>query len=178
MLNVFSKFDVNITYKNIQTNECLSAGQYIPSKDVIILDKRVDKDFPVMRKIILLHEMFHSTLSQKRTNRLERLIKKFGEFKEDSLSFKTEECIAEICTMVASKKLGLLNQYTSIVIEDGIKDNYTQDMIIPWMEVVSALRYFCEDDIDFSKELDYVKKYLIEKYDMKIRSSYENNSVG
>jgi antirestriction protein ArdC len=152
-------------------------GQYVLSKDVILLDKKSIKQFPTMRKIILLHEMFHSTLCPARTNRIERLIKKLGQFKDGSNSFKMEECIAEICTMVACMKLGLLNKYTSIVIEDGIKNNYSNDMTIPWMEVVSALNYFCDDNIDFNKELKETKDYLISKYQMKIARSYESNTI-
>ena len=175
MKNLFNKFDVKIFPKNIETLGAV--GQYCSKEDIIIIDKNVVKNFPIMRKIIVLHEMFHSTLSETRTNRIERLVRKLGQYKLGSKAFKTEECIAEICTMVACKKLGLLNKYSSIVIEDGIKKNYESGMIIPWMEVVSALRYFCDDSIDFTKELAETKKYLIDVYNMKIERSYESNTV-
>jgi hypothetical protein len=176
MYNVFSKFNVKIVTDDIEPTG--SVGLYDSKRDVIVIDTTVINEFPVMQKIIILHEMFHSTFVSNRTNRIERLLKVYGNesYKENSMAFKMEECIAEICTMVACKKLGLLNKYTSIVIEDGISKNYTNDMVIPWMEVVSAVKFFCEDDISFDKELDYVKCYLIAKYEMNIRRSYDNNS--
>ena len=175
MNKLFSKFDSRIVTSNINNQGIV--GKYDPEIDTIVIDKSVMRLFPTMRKIIILHEMFHSTLPDSRTNRIERLVSKLGRFGEGTLSYKTEECIAEICTMVASKKLGILNQYSSIVIEDGLKKNYTEDMIIPWMEVVSAIRYYCDDSIDFTEELNYVKCYLKNNYNMKIRRSYDYNSI-
>jgi hypothetical protein len=170
-MNLFPNFNVNIIPSDLSKQEIV--GQYILSDDVILLDKQVMKEFPIMRKIILLHEMFHSTLCPRRTNRIERLVTNLGQYKDNSISFKMEECIAEICTMIACKKLGILNKYSSIVIEDGIKKNYTPDMSIPWSEVIASLRHFSEDDTDFTKEMDYVKGYLVAKYDMKIRRTYD-----
>lgn len=175
MNNLFSKFNVPIVSRDIESSGAV--GQYCSKEDVIIIDKNVMKSFPIMKNIIVLHEMFHSTLSSTRTNRIERLVSKLGQYKLGSESFKTEECIAEICTMIACKKLGLLNKYTSIVIEDGIKKNYNDAMIIPWMEVVSALRYFCDDSMNFDDELQYVKLYLTDKYNMKIGRSYDSSSI-
>ena len=176
MNNLFTNFNVNIIPSDLSKQSIV--GQYNPMEDVILIDKKVLTEFPVMKNIIILHEMYHSTLSSNRTNRIERLVDKLGQFKINSPSFKMEECIAEICTMVACKKLGLLNKYTSIVIEQGIQDNYTQDMVIPWMEIVTSLRYFCDESVDFTKELDYVKCYLIAKYNLKIGKSYAINSNG
>lgn len=175
MNNIFPKFNVDIIPSDLSSKQIV--GQYVLGKDVILLDKKAIREFPTMRRIILLHEMFHSTLSPRRTNRIERLVKKLGDFNDGSLSYKMEECIAEICTMVACKKLGLLNKYTTIVIEDGIVCNYDKDMTIPWMEVVSCIKHFSDDNVDFTKELDYVKCYLIAKYEMKIGRSYECNSA-
>lgn len=170
MKNIFPNFDVNVI--NYDLSDYRIVGQYNSRSDVIVLDKSLNKLSPLYRQIVLLHEMFHSTLSPKRTLRLERLISQFGQFKKGSLSYKVEECIAEICTMVACLKMGTLNPYTRLIIEEGLQDNYTKGMYIPWKEVVSCLTYFSNDDVDFTKELDFVKCYMIAKYDMNIKSSY------
>ena len=170
MKNIFPNFDVRVI--NCDLSDYRIVGQYNSRSDVIVLDKSLTKLSPLYKEVVLLHEMFHSTLNPKKTIRLERLISQFGEFQKGSLSYKVEECIAEICTMIACLKMGKLNTYTKLIIEEGIEDNYVQGMYIPWKEVVSCLTYYSNDQIDFTKELDFVKSYVIVNYAMNIKSSY------
>lgn len=150
------------------------AGQYCPHKDAILLDESINKNYPLVSHVVRLHEMFHSTSVDKRTMRITRLVDRVGPYRKDSKSYRLEECIVEICTMVALKKLGLLSPYTQIVVDDGIKRHYANDLTIPWMEVTAALRYFAEDDEDFKQEEEEVKDYMIDKFNMKIGRTYDS----
>lgn len=167
--SLFPKYNIPITFKDLGDN----AGQYWTKSDIIVLDAGLKKSMPGVAKIVFLHEMIHSTAHGSRLNRWERLEKSFDEYEPGSKSWRVEECIAEIGTMVCAMKLGMLNQYTNEIIVLGLKENYAQDLYIPWREVVSAVRYFANDDEDFSKELTFIKKSIQDVYGIRVCESYE-----
>ena len=171
---LFPKFNVPILVGNL--TEKHQVAIYDPSKDVIILDRKLQQDIPLVSYIATIHEIMHSTLLSSRTMRGERLVSKLGRYKVDSISYRTEECIAEIGTLIACMKLNLLSPYTMNIIEDGIRQHYDSDLSIPWREVVAAVRYYAEDDTDFTKELVSVKQFLIKKYRMNIKDGYEHSN--
>lgn len=145
-----------------------TVGHYDPKKDLIVLCTSLQHEFPYQRNIVKLHEIFHATGGHTRSLRMGRLDRHFGRKK-----YRVEECIAEICTMVAMKKLGILTPYSSTIPMKGIKQNYDGDIYIPWKEVVSALYMFTSKESDFSHELNIVKQYLKNTINMDIREHYE-----
>lgn len=171
---LFPKFDVKVTYRNLEK----TSGEYWYKSDFIVLDYELKKSLPGCAKIVMLHEMFHSTASNKRLLRKDRLEKNYGVFTEGSLSHRMEECIAEIATLVATMKLGLLNEYSRNVILPGLKKNYTPDMSIPVREVRAALKYFAEDSTSFEEELEEIKTYLDAYMDIKFTDTYPAEAAG
>ena len=170
---VFPKFNVNITFRDLEN----SSGEYWFKSDFIVLDNELKRSLPGCAKIVLIHEMIHSTASSKRLLRKERLEKFYGAFTEGSLAHRMEECIAEIATMVATMKLGLLNEYSRNVIIPGLKKHYTPDMCIPVREIRAALKYFAEDSISFEEEIEEVKTYLDAYMDIAFSDTYVSAEV-
>lgn len=166
---LFPKFDLPIEFKNLDD----ASGQYWFKSDIIVLDAELKTKLPGCAKIIFLHEMIHSTASTKRLMRMERLIKNLGPYIEGSLSYRMEECIAEIGCMIAAMKLGILNEYSTNVILPGLEKNYTKDMYIPIREIRAALKYFAEDNISFEEEIEEIKVYLNTTLDIKFQESYK-----
>lgn len=148
-------------------------GHYEPQLDRIVLCTTLQKDFPHHRNIIYLHEMFHGTGEKSRSYRTERLKLHFGRNRH-----RVEECIVEICTMVAMQKLNILTPFSRVIPEQGILDNYDTDIYIPWREIVSALEKFKLDEVNFGQDLTSIRKYLTSTFKLDIRDVYErtNNS--
>lgn len=170
---LFPKFDLPVIFRNLKTD----AGQYWQKSDCIVLNSELKTDLPGCAKIVLLHEMMHSTMAKKRLNRIERLVKNFDPYIEGSLSYKLEECIAEIACMVAAIKLGLFNEYSKNVILPGIKNNYNSDMYIPIREIRAAVRYFADDSVSFEEEIEETKSYLEAYMDIKFQDSYSKEKA-
>ena len=143
-------------------------GLYLYKEDKIVLCKSLEKEFPFHRKIVFLHEMFHATGGKLRSYRTERLTTAFGR-----KAYNVEECIAEICTMVAMKKLGWFTETARTIPELGLKEYHREDIYIPWMEVIHAVEKFKVHDVDFSQELSYIKKYLTQELTLNIKDRYE-----
>lgn len=171
---LFPKFNVKVTFRDLDKD----SGQYWFKSDFIVLDNDLKKSMPGCAKIVLLHEMIHSTASSKRLSRIDRLRFAHGEYNEGSLSYRLEECIAEIATMVATVKLGLFNEYSRAVIIPGLKKNYTPDMYIPVRELRAALKYFADDSTSFEEELEEVKTYLDAYMDIKFADTYPAQAAG
>jgi len=166
---LFPKFNVRTIFATVTQEE---VGHYNFTKDIIVLSKEVRQEFPMCRDIIFLHEMFHSTAASHRSMRMMRLLDNF----DPKLAYRVEECIAEICTLVACSKMGILNTYSKIIIEDGLGKNYGQDIFIPWREVVACVNYFKSEDEDFTEELNDVKLYLELNFEMKIEDTYAKST--
>lgn len=171
---LFPKFNVKIAFKDLGN----SAGEYWHKSDFIVLDADLKRSLPGCAKIVLIHEMIHSTGSNRRLMRINRLRKAHGLYVEGSLSYRLEECIAEIATMIATVKLGLYNDYSRAVIIPGLKKNYTPDMYIPVRELRAALKYFSDDATSFEEEIEEVKTYLDAYMDIKFSDSYEVKNAG
>jgi len=166
--SLFPKFNLNVKFMELND----SAGQFWHKSDIVVLDSGLKKKLPGCAKIVFLHEMIHATGSDKRLIRLRRLIEIFGKYSEGSLSFRMEECIAEIGCMVVAMKLGLLNDYSRAVIIPGLEKNYTPDMYIPIREIRAAVKYFADDETSFEEEIEAVKNYLDAFLDIKFQDSY------
>lgn len=146
-------------------------GHYEPDLDRIVLCTTLQRDFPHHRNIIYLHEMFHGTAKDSRSYRTQRLKIQFGKKRH-----RVEECIAEICTMVAMQKLNILTPFSRVIPEQGILDNYDNDIFIPWREVVAAIEKFKIEGVDFSQDLISIRKYLTATFKLDIRDNYEGTS--
>jgi hypothetical protein len=88
-------------------------------------------------------------------------------------AYNVEECIVEIAILVMLKKQGILNQYSRILPEEGLKKYYINDIYIPWKEVVSTVNYYKADDIDFTPQLAEIREYLTSVFKLDIRDYYE-----
>ena len=152
-----------------------TVGQYDPRSDVILIDRTFKKDFPHTSLLVLLHELMHSTMVSTRTLRINRLIHKFGEFKKGSTSYRAEECIAELAGMVLARQLGMATLSSMAAFTHGITKYYTNDMYIPWKEVVAAVRYYADDDTDFTVALRFVRNWTQYRHHIDIRDGYEPN---
>jgi hypothetical protein len=166
---LFPKFSVPVIFKELKTE----SGQYWYKSDVVVLDSSLKKSMPGLSKLVFLHEMMHATGSRKRLMRVNRLITNFGEFNEGTLSYRVEECIAEVACMVAAMKLGLFNEYSRAVIVHGLEKNYTSDIYLPIREIRAAVKYFASDDESFEQEIQDTKEYLEAYMDIKFQDSYQ-----
>lgn len=170
---LFPKFNVPIRFETLDNLD----GQFWFKSDCIVLNSSLRKGFATYTKIVFLHEMIHSTASRKRLMRLDRLVDNFGPYTENSLSYKVEECIAEIAGMVAAMKLGILNEYTQKVFIHGLEKYYTPDMYIPVREIRAAVKYFAADETSFEDEIESVKVYLDAFMDIKFQETYNKREV-
>lgn len=170
---LFPKFNVPIIFKDLEDTH----GLYEFGPDLIILDRELQKSMPGCAKLVMLHEMFHSTASRKRLMRWDRLVKNFGAYVEGSLAYKMEECIVEFCTMVAAIKLGLFNEYSRSIILQGFEKYYSSDMYIPIREARAALKYFAEDETSFEEEIEEARIYLEAYMDIKFQDSYTKKEI-
>jgi hypothetical protein len=170
--DMFPKFDVPIIFADLKDN----AGQFWMKSDCIALDKELKRTLPGCAAIVLLHEMIHSTLVEKRLNRIARLQHCFGEYKQDSLAYKVEECIADIGSMIMAKKLGLFNEYSKTVILSSLEKYYTSDMYIPVRELRSAVKYFADDETSFEDEIGDTMVYLEAYLDIKFQDTYQQTA--
>lgn len=165
---LFPKFDVPVVFKDLKSD----VGQYWWKSDCIVLDSKLKKGMPAYTKFVFLHEMIHATLPKNRLMRIDRLVENFGEYSPRSLSYRVEECIAEIGCLVAALKLGILNDYSTNVPLAGLKQNYTKDMYIPIREVRAAVKYFADDSTSFEEEINDIKYYLQTVMGMKFQDTY------
>lgn len=170
---LFPKFNLPIKFADLKGD----SGQYWFKSDCIVLDRELRRSLPGCAKLVFLHEMIHSTMAHKRLFRLERLTSNFGTYAEGSLSYRLEECIAEIGCMVAAIKLGLFNEYSNKVILHGLEKNYTDDMYIPIREVRAALKYYADDSTSFEEEIEEAKLYLEAYMDIKFQDSYSKKEI-
>lgn len=169
------KCHLKVSYVDMINTE--TVGQYDPRSDVIIIDRTFKRDFPHTALLVLIHEIMHSTMISSRTLRVNRLIQKFGEFKKNSTSYRVEECVSELAAMVIAKQLEILTPTSVIAFTVGIERYYTQDMYIPWKEVIAAVKHYADDDTDFTVSLNKVKSYMrYGKHKLDIRDAYETNS--
>lgn len=170
-MNINQLFDCPVPtyYESLEGTGTI--GHYEPDLDRIVLCTTLERDFPHHHSIIYLHEMFHSTGQESRSFRTERLRKHFGKNRH-----RVEECIAEICTMIAMQKLNILTPFSRVIPEQGIINNYDSDIFIPWREVQSAMEKFKIEGVDFSQDLLSVRKYLAATFKLDIRDSYERIS--
>lgn len=148
-------------------------GRYDPKADIILIDRSFKKEYPQLALLVLIHELMHSTITESRTLRCNRLVHKFGAFAPDSKSLRTEECIVELAAMVIAKKLGLLTPYSSTAFTHGLTKYYTKDMYIPWNEVVAAVTHYANDEEDFFGPLNYVRAMVKYRHQIDIRDSYD-----
>lgn len=168
-LSKFFECDIPVEYKNL-----VGTGEiafYRWDTDIITLCTTLEKEFPFHRQIVFLHEMFHASGGTSRSYRRERLSMAFKK-----KAYAVEECIVEIATMVAMKKLGWFTEYARVIPEQGLKTYYNDDIFIPWMEVVMAVEKFKTYDTDFSQELSYMRKYLTEELKINIEDRYARTS--
>lgn len=170
---LFPKFNLPIVFRELKEDH----GQYWFKSDCIVLDSELKRSLPGCAKIVFLHEMIHSTLPSKRLMRMDRLVNKFGAYTKDSLSYRLEECIAEVGCMIAAMKLGLFNEYSKNVIVHGLEKHYTSDMYIPIREVRAAVKYYANDDVSFEEEIEATKLYLEAYMDIKFQDSYEKKET-
>lgn len=168
---LFPKFNRPILFEKLGTD----AGQYWYHSDSVVLDIKLRKCLPGAAKMVFLHEMIHATAHESRLNRWPRLEIGFGTHEPGSKSWRVEECIAELATMVCAMKLGMLNQYTNEIMAHGLRENYGEDIYVPWREVVAAVRYFARDDEDFTKELAHIKRSAKDLYEVNIQDTYIPN---
>jgi antirestriction protein ArdC len=150
-------------------------GRYDPATDLVLIDRTKRKEMPHSSLLVLIHELMHSTMMSRRTLRINRLIHKFGEYKKNSASYRVEECIAELSSLIIARKLGILTASSMVLYTEGLKQHYTNDLFIPWREVVAAVRYYAEDDTDFTREFNFVRNYARFKYNIDIRDSYDTD---
>jgi hypothetical protein len=105
--------------------------------------------------------------------RFQRLNDYFQEdYVEGSMPFRTEECIAEVGAMVIAYHMGILNDYTKIVMVEGIKANYKEGMIIPIREIRAAVNYYADDETNFNEGIDYVQNYLQMVHQVQFAETY------
>ena len=168
---MFPKFDVPVKFKDLKGE---ASGQYWFRSDIVVLDSELKNTLPGYARLVVLHEMIHSTANKKRLNRLERLVDNFGPYAENSMTSKMEECIAEIGCMVVAMKLGLFNEYSKTVILKGLEDNYTDDMYIPIREIRAAVKYYADDSTSFEEEIEATKQYLDAFLDIKFQETYKS----
>jgi hypothetical protein len=166
--DLFPKFNVPVRL----SSSIPYYGQYWDNKDMIILNPRLMKKLPGCAKFIFLHEMIHSTAHGKRLMRFQRLENNFGEYTVGSMAHKTEECIAEVASMVAAMKLGLLNEYSQNIIFQGLEQHYSKGMYIPVREIRAAVMYFAKDGVSFEEEIQEVKFILESHMDIKFQDTY------
>lgn len=170
---LFPNFNIPVLYRDLQ-EDC---GQYWFKSDVIVLDLDMKKTLPACSALVLLHEMFHSTAARKRLMRIDRLINNFGTYNKGTLSYRVEECIAEICTMAAAIKLGLYNEYSRTAILSGLETYYSPDIYIPIREVRAALKYFAEEGTSFEEEIETTKLYLETSMGIKFQDCYREDKA-
>ena len=161
MQEIFPLF--NVTILSSDSLEENTAGIYDHNNDLILIDKLIYDHNPYLKNIVILHEMFHATGHSKRTLRLSRIIHHHGSYLTNSKAYRLEECITEICTLIAMKKLGILTPASRKFIERGLFSNYLSDMTIPWKEITAALNCFTDGDINFRIEAGLIKTQLEEK---------------
>jgi hypothetical protein len=78
--------------------------------------------------------------------------------------------------MVLARQLGIATASSMGAFTHGITKYYKKDMYIPWKEVVSAVRYYADDDTDFTVALRFVRNYIQFRHQVDIREGYETNS--
>lgn len=161
---------VPVVYQDL--TETGTVGHYEPVADRMVICSSIQFEFPFARDIIKLHEMFHATGGKTRSLRTYRLHNAFEE-----RDFRVEECIAEICTLVAMSKMGILTTYSKTIPLKGLNEYYDSDIYIPWIEVVHAMGKFKQEGISFSQELAEIKEYLIDDLKMNVKDFYETNNV-
>lgn len=166
---LFPKFNVPVRYSDLKN----ISGCYLLDKDLILLNNNLVK----YSEIVLLHELIHSTMGNNRLLRLERLTNNFGPYIEGSLSYRVEECIAEIGSMVASIKLGLLNEYSINIFLQALEKYYTRDIYIPVREIRAALNYYAEETTSFEDEIKEAMEYLECYMDINFQSSYTKKEI-
>lgn len=168
---LFPKFNLEVRFTDLKD----ASGQYWFKSDCVVLDSKLKSQLPGCAKIVFLHELIHSTAAKKRLFRMERLINNFGPYIEKSLSYRMEECIAEVGCMVACMKLGYFNDYTKTLILHGLEQNYTKDMYIPIREIRAAVKYYADDSTSFEEEIESTVSYLEAFMDIKFQPSYSKN---
>lgn len=144
-------------------------GQYCYRQDKISISEELSRDYPDLVKVVLLHEALHSTGRYRK----ERLEDKFGRMEEGSIALRMEECITEISCRIILNKHKLLNRYSELFIDQGIKENYNQFMVIPWSEIIGAVHYYSEDDATYLDEYREAKKYYEDKFKLRFVKTYE-----
>lgn len=150
-----------------------ASGFYFHEGDVIQIDRAMVREIPGNAKIVVIHEMMHSTGATSRLNRIPRLEKAFGKYVPGSKSYRVEECIAECATMAAMMKLKTLNKYTRGIIEKDLLENFDDDIYIPWREVTAAVKYYADETEDFSVELGFIRDYMRLIHGIAISDTYK-----
>ncbi len=145
------------------------AGTYDPPTDTITICTSL---LPLSSVVTELHELMHATGVRSRGMRRTRLIKQFK-----AKAYQVEECIAELATMIAMKKMGIYNMYSSQIPIHGLNKYYSKDIFIPWKEVISAVNHFKGDDVDFSVQADFIKRYVKAVLRLNIKEGYEDDTV-
>lgn len=149
-------------------------GTYDSNNDVILIDRNFKADFPDVSFLTLIHELMHSTMIKSRTNRIERLEKVFGTFKEGSDAHHVEELITEVATMIIARKLNLVNLYNLTHFKHGFQKYNKPELFIPMREVIAAIYQFTEghDPELFKREIFFVKNVCRLRFKLDIRESY------
>lgn len=153
---LFPKMDIPVKIRPLDY-----LALYVYDKDFILLDKDFVYNRPELYQVVLLHEMIHATGHNKRLGRANRLILKYLDGSPNGIAYKIEECIAELCCMVATYKLGLFNGVSFTFINKGLIEFYDDSFEISKGEMRKALGFFACEGVSFEKEIEYV----IDHYD-------------